>query len=234
MARPYEDPRPVSQQIAADLRAQILDGDITEALPSFAQLADMFKVSVNTCQNAIQILKDEDLVSGRQGKGLTVHPPEVKVVTAGLYFEPKPGGPQYRRVDYKPVKAPRNVAIALGEDDAFLRKQLMLLGDEPVEVVRNYYAKSLAAGTELESRKAITGGAQRVLAELGLSPVRFDDVLSERQPTREEMRLLRLPGYASILQTFRTSYSADDRVVEVSVLAKGSHRLAARYEVAVH
>lgn len=234
MAKDYEDPRPISQQIAADLREQILSGDIVDVLPSFSQLAKTFNVAVNTCQNAVQILREEGLVSGRQGVRLSVHAPEVKVVTAGVYFDPKRDRVRYTPVETGWVDAPRNVAEQLGEGGAFLRKQLMSMDGEPVEVVRNYYPRSLASGTELESRKQIGGGAARVLAEMGLAPTWFADVVSERQPTREEMRLLQLPGYASILQTFRVTYSADERVVEVSVLAKGSHRLAVRYEVTVH
>lgn len=230
----YQDPRPISQQIAADLRAQILSGDITESLPSFSRLAAMFGVSVNTCQNAVQILKEEGLVSGHQGKRLTVHSPDVLVVTAGMYFEPRRGYLKYEPIGVERVAAPRDVAALLGEAEAVVRNQLMLVDGEPVEVIRNFYALSLASGTVLEGRKPVVGGAHGVLAEMGAAPVRFADVVSVRQATRDEMRLLRLPAYASILQTLRVTYGAEDRVVEVSVLAKGSHRLAARYEVAVH
>lgn len=234
MPRQYEDPRPISQQIAADLRAQILSGDIAGSLPSFSQLAKAFEVSINTCQNAVQILKEEGLVSGRQGVGLTVHPADVKVVTVGHYFDPKRHGVSYKLVDVEWVRAPRNVAELLEEDEALLRKQVMSLGGEPVEVVRNYYAASLAAGSDLEGRKNLVGGSPRALGELGVAPVRFVDVLSHRQPTREEMRLLELPAYASILQTLRAAYSVTGPAVEVSVLAKGTDRLASRYEVIVH
>lgn len=234
MPRQYEDPRPISQQIAADLRAQILSGDITEALPSFSQLAATFEVSVNTCQNAVQILKEEGLVSGKQGKGLTVHEPDIMVVAAGVYFEPKRGHLKYDLIEVVPVTAPRNVAELLDEDQAILRKQVMLIDGEPAEVIRNYYALSLATGTGLESKKSLVGGAHRVLREIGVEPVRFVDVLSHRQATRDEMRLLQLPAYAAILQTLRATYSVAGPAVEVSVLAKGSHRLAAQYEVVVH
>lgn len=234
MPREYQDPRPISQQIAADLREQILAGDIAESLPSFSQLAAMFDVSVNTCQNAVQILKEEGLVSGRQGKGLTVHPSDVRVVTVGHYFDPRRHGVKYDLVETEWVTAPRQVAELLGEGEAFMRKQVMLVGGDPVEVVRNYYAKSMASGSELASQSKLRGGSPRVLDELGVAPVRFVDVLSHRQATREEMRLLRLPAYASILQTLRAAYSVVGPAVEVSVLAKGTDRLASRYEVAVH
>jgi len=234
VAQDYEDPRPISQQIAADLRALILSGDIREVLPSFSQLAARYGASVNACQNAVQILKDEHLVKGQQGRGLTVHPPEIMVIEAGVYFEPKRGQLRYDVIEVGPAIAPSSVAALLGTDDVFAREQLMLVAGEPVELVRNFYPADLARGTALASERNIPGGAHRVLAELGAAPRRLADVLSDRPPTRDEMKFLRLPAYASIVQTLRAVYAEDGRAVEVSVLVKGGHRTAVRYSMDLH
>lgn len=235
MTQNYEDPRPISQQIAADLRAQILSGDLAESLPSFSQLAATYGASVNACQNAVQILKDERLVSGRQGVGLTVTRPEVTVIEAGAYFEPRRGHLKYDLIEVGAVAPPVGVAALLGgHDPALMRKQVMSVEGQPVELVRNFYPLAIAAGSALEGQGKVTGGAHRVLASLGAAPRRLVDVLSDRQPTRDEMKHLRLPGYASVIQTLRVVYDVDSRPVEVSILVKGGHRTAVQYSVDLH
>lgn len=67
-------PEPLYEQIAAILRRRIARGTYAprRAIPSTAQLCDMFGVSAPTIRAAIKILKDEDLIVARQGKGTFV------------------------------------------------------------------------------------------------------------------------------------------------------------------
>jgi DNA-binding GntR family transcriptional regulator len=41
-------------------------------LPTYAQLADQYQVSVSTAQAALRILRDRGVVEGQQGKGTFV------------------------------------------------------------------------------------------------------------------------------------------------------------------
>jgi len=43
-----------------------------EQLPSYAELADLYGVSVSTVQRAVSILRDRGAVIGRQGRGVFV------------------------------------------------------------------------------------------------------------------------------------------------------------------
>lgn len=43
-----------------------------DKLPTYAQLADEYKVSVTTTQVALRLLRDRGLVEGHQGKGTYV------------------------------------------------------------------------------------------------------------------------------------------------------------------
>ncbi|GHJ56375.1 hypothetical protein Nm8I071_56820 [Nonomuraea sp. TT08I-71] len=43
-----------------------------DKLPTYAQLAEQYKVSVSTAQAALRILRDRGLVEGQQGKGTFV------------------------------------------------------------------------------------------------------------------------------------------------------------------
>ncbi|MET8310914.1 winged helix-turn-helix domain-containing protein [Micromonospora sp. NPDC005173] len=53
---------------------QIESGELTpgDKLPTYAQLAEQYKVSVSTAQAALRILRDRGLVEGQQGKGTFV------------------------------------------------------------------------------------------------------------------------------------------------------------------
>lgn len=74
MSLDLDDPRPPYQQVAAALRAAILTRKIEpgEKLPSQAELTQRYGVARMTIQQALRILKDEGLVSSRQGSGMYV------------------------------------------------------------------------------------------------------------------------------------------------------------------
>lgn len=66
---------PIYQQIAEQLRADILGGKIKEGdyLPSIRSLAKELKISVITTMKAYEILAEEGLVTASQGKGFYVN-----------------------------------------------------------------------------------------------------------------------------------------------------------------
>ena len=66
---------PIYQQIADQLRAQILEGKLKEGeyLPSIRGLAKDLKISVITTMKAYEQLEAEGLVTAAQGKGFYVN-----------------------------------------------------------------------------------------------------------------------------------------------------------------
>jgi DNA-binding transcriptional regulator YhcF (GntR family) len=67
-----DDPRPPYQQVAASLRAAILTRTIApgDKLPSQKELGERYGVARMTVQQALRILKDDGLVTSRQGSGM--------------------------------------------------------------------------------------------------------------------------------------------------------------------
>ena len=67
-------PRLTYREIADDLAARIRSGEYPpgEKLPSYAQLADIYSVSVSTAQRAVTLLHDRGLIVGEKGVGLYV------------------------------------------------------------------------------------------------------------------------------------------------------------------
>ncbi|MEV0806990.1 winged helix-turn-helix domain-containing protein [Micromonospora sp. NPDC050200] len=66
-------------RVVETITAQIRAGELApgDKLPTYAQLADQYKISISTAQAALRILRDRGLVEGHQGKGTYVaEPPE--------------------------------------------------------------------------------------------------------------------------------------------------------------
>jgi GntR family transcriptional regulator len=244
------DTRPRHQQIAADLRAQIMSGDLGpgQRLPTTGQLMDRYAVTGQTVQRTLGVLKAEGFVVGRAGVGVFVRDESPLAITPAAYLPPVRSGEPYRwvsqagarsqrgssrLVSVKETVPPRAIAGALGtapEEPVVLRHQILTLDDEPAELVWNFYPASIARGTPLERKAKIRGGAPALLAELGYPPREHTDQVSVRLATSEEFVALELPDDVPVLRTLRVVRSYDARPVEASILVKGGHR----YELAYH
>lgn len=242
------DPRPRSQQIAADLRADIMSGDLPPGakLPSTAELGQTYSAPGATIQNAVAILKAEGYLEGQVGRGVYVRPTQQQTITPADYATPSTPGQPYvwitaatdrgqrgssRLVDVVEVPAPVQVAAALGLDPGqpvVRRAQVLSLDNDPVEVAHVYFPVDLARGTVLAERRKIRGGAPAALAELGVRPDAFEDVLSTRPATPAEFVALALPVEVPILRTFRV-WIESGRPVYCEVLIKAGHMHELRY-----
>ena len=89
MSLDLDDPRPPYQQVAASLRASILTRKVApgERLPSQAELSKRYGVARMTIQQALRILKEEGLISSRQGSGMFVRERTAKPVGLRPHIE---------------------------------------------------------------------------------------------------------------------------------------------------
>jgi GntR family transcriptional regulator len=246
-----DDKRSMHLRIAADVRDQILSGDLEpgEKVLSTQLMAEHYDSSPTTVQNAVRLLKEEGLLAGRAGVGVTAREHLMRVMRPASYFAPAEPGERYRwlaeaerlgmsaeseLLEVGEVEAPLSVAKALGiakGAPVVRRKQLLKLNGEPAELVENYYPIEIARGTAIEINRKVKGGVPTLLAEMGYPFKRAVDRVSARTPTFEQGRLLKLPmPDLPVLRTFRVVYSADDVVIEVSVLAKAGHLYELEYE----
>ncbi|MEU9121746.1 UTRA domain-containing protein, partial [Streptomyces sp. NPDC048506] len=113
---------------------------------------------------------------------------------------------------------------------ALLRHQLLLIDDEPVELVSSYYPLDIARGTAMAKRQKITGGTPALLTQLGYPPRLSVDRVSARVPTQEQFTALRLPGDLPVLRTLRVVHSDGERPIEVTVMVKAGHLYEVQYE----
>jgi GntR family transcriptional regulator len=244
------DRRSLHERIAADLRNQILGGDLPPGanLPSTTHLKEQFDASNATIQKALQLLKEEQLVIGRAGAAVTVREHRQRTVRPASYMAPAGPGEPYRwltenakggsrthstLLEVAESRPPADVAEVLGLPEsgtALLRRQLLMIDDEPAELVASYYPLEITRGTAMEARRKIPGGTPTLLAELGHPPRLGVDRVSARIPTQEQYRALRLPGDLPVLRTLRVVYSDDERPIEATVMVKAGHLYELQYE----
>ncbi|MFZ3469640.1 GntR family transcriptional regulator [Streptomyces sp. 4.24] len=244
------DPRPLHARIAADLRDEIMSGDLGPGskLPSTSRLKSRFDASNATIQKAVQLLKDEGLALGRAGAAVTVRPTRQRTVRPAGSLAPAVDGAAYPwlaeaseparaahstllAVEEAPVVGDVAAALGLAEGSpAVCRRQLITIEGEPAELVSSYYPTDLARGTALAEPRRIRGCTPTLLTALGFPPHRSVDRLSARVATQEQYTALRLPGDLPVLRTLRTVYSAEGQSIEVTVMVKAGHLYELQYE----
>ncbi|SHI25547.1 GntR family transcriptional regulator [Streptomyces sp. 3214.6] len=244
------DRRSLHERIAADLRDDIMSGELAPGanLPTTAQLKERFEASGATVQKALQLLKDERLVVGRAGAAVTVREHRQRTVRPAALMIPGGPGTPYRwlaeaakhgtharteLIDVTETCPPADVRAAFGlpaDGLAVLRGQILLVDDEPAELVESYYPLDIARGTPLAERRRIKGGTPALLTDLGHPPRRSTDRVSARVPTQRQYRALHLTSSMPVLRTLRVVHSDDDRPVEVTVMVKAGHLYELQYE----
>ncbi|MBU7597580.1 GntR family transcriptional regulator [Streptomyces sp. P38-E01] len=244
------DGRALHSRIAADLRSEILSGQLPAGgrVPSTVRLRERFDASNATVQKALQLLENEGLLVGRAGSSVTVREHRQRAVRPADCMAPASPGEPYRWTSEAAksgvrgasrllavgeVSPPADVAAVLGLPEGELvveRVQLLTLDDEPAELVRSYCPLAVASGTALTARRRIEGGTPTLLAELGHPPLLCVDRVSARTPTQEQYGLLQLTGETPVLHTLRVVLTHGDRPVEATTMVKSGHLYELRYE----
>jgi DNA-binding GntR family transcriptional regulator len=110
------------------------------------------------------------------------------------------------------------------EEKAVVRRRLILLDGEPVELADSYYPTRIARGTQLAEAGKIRGGAVTLLATMGFTPEDspLEDVAAEiASPSHCEALGLR-PGSPVLILT-RFTRSTTGEPMEVSVMTMTRH-----------
>lgn len=248
---PDDGVRPRQQQIAANIRALILSGDLRagDRVPSTTQLMAQYGVTDKTAQRAIAILKGERFVEGQPGRGVFVTANIPTIIEASHYPKPVAQGEPYawltdhaargrvgtvELISVSEEPAAAQVAAAFGiarGAPVVVRHMLLLLDGEPAELVWNHYTTDVARGTRLSEGRKIMGGSPQALAELG-HPLRHAvDQIGARLATVAEFVALKLPEDMPVLRQFRVVYTDDDAPIEVTVMIKASQQYEIAYEL---
>ncbi|MFE5482985.1 GntR family transcriptional regulator [Streptomyces sp. NPDC056527] len=132
-----------------------------------------------------------------------------------------------RLLEVAEVDPPEGVRLALQLADgerAVVRRRLILLDEEPVELADSYYPAGIARGTRLADPRKVPGGAVTLLADLGYTGSTVVEDVSADLATQDELDHLALPEGSPVLHLMRTTLTKSGEPMEVSVMTMPNQR----------
>lgn len=235
------------RELAAILREAIQRGEYPpdSTLPKQDEIAKAHDVNVNTVRKAVGVLEAEGLVTPVRRRGTIVRPrPPMRRLGIERYAKSKwkyglvafaadreASGQTWQRDDQtnqvRQVEADDEVSAALDLSagaPVYERARLVKQEGTPTHTLTSYYRPEHVEGTPLVDSKpgtATPGGGFAVLTLQGLEPDHMTETFSARMPTPDEAEELDMPAGEPVMILHRTTYTADDTVIE---FARGVHR----------
>jgi GntR family transcriptional regulator len=238
------------QRVADELQRRIKSGEFAadKALPTEAELQEQYEVSRNTVREAVKLLVQLHLVETRAGQGTFVAKEFIPFVTT-LSTDPTTGlsggeegatypavvGEQGRKAGAKApevavLKCPAHIAVRLGiteADRVVSRHQERYIDGTIWSLQTSYYPlKWVTMGAEglLEPDDIQEGAVEHIAKTIGLKQVGYRDLVSARLPTDKEQVLFNLSHSHTVIEVFRTSFTADKTPMRVTVTVFPSDR----------
>jgi len=147
------------------------------------------------------------------------------------------GGSGTQRIAHAGEVAPpeavaRLLCLKPGEK-AVVRRRVIYLDEQAVELTDSYYPASIAAGTPLAETQKIRGGAVALLAELGFVGQRVQEDVTARLPTTDDRAVFSLGERDPVLVLTRLILDEAERPIEVDVMTMPARDGRLRYELKV-
>ena len=223
--------RPMYQQIAEDLRAQIESGTLAPGaqLPTELELRDRYDSSRNTIRDAVERLISQGLVETRPGQGTFVTRRIDPFVTV-LNGDPRFGGGGGESATYLSevnlrhrrahLTTPRvelpipSTAVTRRlrippDTQVVSRHEQRYIDDIPWSLQTSFYPMDFVTkgAIQLLMAEHINGGAVHYLAEtIGIRQVGYRDWITARVPDDNEQSLFELAHDATVFEIFRTGF----------------------------
>ncbi|MEU5243762.1 GntR family transcriptional regulator [Streptomyces asoensis] len=222
----YEVEAPKYVRLAQTIQQRIEDGTYPPGtkVPSENQLVQAFGMSRPTVVRALELLKRDGWIESRQGYGTIVRgrPADVEHQErrGREVLERDESRTPGRLVVVDQVPVPARVASVLGlpkRAKVLMRRFLVEVDGEPVELASSYFPAGLVEGTELGHSELLGVGVREHLE--GRKKVRFDHVterVSARMPDAAEAELLSLPVGVPVLSVLVVARDASGQALQVS------------------
>jgi GntR family transcriptional regulator len=214
------------QEIANTLRKRLTAGRYANAtvLPSESELSDQFGASRVTVRRALEVLREEGLVTSRQGLGWTLvaGPMPQSLGRLGTIEEQLlASGVRSARqiVDFAFERAPKLIAQLLNTDQVLRVKRVNLADDEPFAVVTVWC--SLALGRKL-SRRDVERSSFYELIDVPLKGA--TQTIAADAASKTEAKLLAIKPGSPVLRCERTTRDVRGNVVLYSQHVFPAHR----------
>jgi GntR family transcriptional regulator len=220
----------------ADTLRQRVAGGLRGALPSEAALAGEFGASRVTVRRALHALRDEGLVTSRQGAGWFVATDPVRqmlgrVTTVEAALEHAGTVPERRVLEFAFEPASADVAKTLGvaADVEVLRVLRLNLADgEPFALVTVWVTGSV--GSHLSRADVERATFYDLLPLQGVEPGRVIQTITAASADRVDAQRLGVPAGSPVLVAHRVTYDRNDVAVIVAEHRYAAHLTALEVE----
>lgn len=242
---------PAFRQVAADLRAKIDSGEYAPGapIPSERELVASYGVSRPTVRDAIGQLRAEGVVIAEHGRGVFVRPPTTVVRLArsrlsraaraqnkGAFLgDASAGGfTPSTTVKIRFEAADERTAGLLGidvGDEVTVRDRVMRADGLAVMIAVSRLPRSITRGTAIEDIDTGPGGAYARLEDAGHQLDHFEETVSARMPTPDELSILQLPPGTPVVRVTRIAYTDNGRAVEANDMVLAGDRYELIYQI---
>lgn len=217
-------------------------------LPSEHELAKTYGVSRPTVRTALEKLANDGLIYPAHGRGWFVQRDErlafpLLTLDKGRAQAAKDVWQTWLEgaerigsahlvvtIGIPPRHVRQHLELATGTAECAIRERTRMIEDKPVMISTAYFPMWLAASTEL----ARVGEGDEVdmqdpspvglLHRMGHGPVRDEDRIGARRPTRSESDQLELPPGGTVITVCRTSTDSQSRYVRCTADVIAGHR----------
>jgi GntR family transcriptional regulator len=239
------------QQVANMLREAIYRGDYQpgQALPTEQELKERYRLSRTTVRQALGVLRAEGLIMSIGGSGSYVRDRSPIVLALSRYQQvltPSASGGPFRaaceaaglRSSVRMLGVTRENAnpelaawLKIPEGTEVIhRSRHVLANDQVAQIQDAWLPADLVEGTPFTSEEAVPGGTYDALIAAGHLPATMDEHIATRMPTYEEGVTLQTGVGTPVLIITRTTYDADQRVLEGQRVVAAGDRIELLYD----
>lgn len=233
--------RTKSREVADDLRARILSGDLApgDLVPSEPELMQQYGYSRDTVRKAVQLLLNEGLVTNGQGRPRRVrkHAPLAMPFAQSESRERAQQRAAARKdawvmdVAEQGRLASQDLTVRIADAGEVIAERLSLpqgapvvvrhhlrtVDGEPHDLSDTFYDLALADGTAIMYPHDIPQGViLYMVEEMGIEQDSFLYEFEARMPTPDEAQQLRIPAGIPVIVQYTTGYQGE-RPVKVTV-----------------
>lgn len=246
MDGPRSSNTPAYLRIAAELRAQIVSGELgpDAQLPTEQQLAERWGVARQTARNGLTELVKEGLAVGKRPLGHFVRrrehmdyfpqeesrecaQPEMDVFVSQVSAE---GRNPSQRIEVALVEATPDIASRLQVEQGTLvvaRRRIRYINGQPVNINDSHHPLDIVKDTPIMSPADIKVGTNQLLADLGYPQTKAVDEIYIRMPNPDQIHRLDLGPGTPVGIHYVTGYIENGRPVRctINVLPGDLHRI---------